>query len=402
MDKETFYRIVQRLKLQGINTIGADTELSEDTIEFDEKSMDKLHKTGKVKKDDHTIKFIKEFIQKEVKRLKESVNENEKPIIVVYDGNRLAVDPNDLKRLKSGKDVVGKSAKHPGQEEWISAKGKWKVEESFNEGRVEWFWNAARENPEKKKNYTKFSNNIDQQKGKLTKDIVLKKAKEYKVKSEDALKFVSDMYADIKFESVNKSEAKVGSKIKVYRDVEDRKPLTMTLGRKIPNNDDDAYEATYEIFDSAGFQKRSREVTLEVAYGWLLRAKKPMWFLMDPGKLDNISKQAPYKESINKFIQKEVKALIKKKAKPVKEGAIRQWVIEGSPDMVLKVPQSTEMSRLNKRDFQAFLKHHKIDFDHIADGEMDESGIIYSHYLVYSDISPEMLKDLQDTYHASF
>ena len=62
-----------------------------------------------------------------------SVNETKKPAIVVYNGKRLAVDPGDIERLKSGKDIVGKSTKHTGQEEWISAKGKWKVEEPVNE-----------------------------------------------------------------------------------------------------------------------------------------------------------------------------------------------------------------------------------------------------------------------------
>jgi len=66
--------------------------------------------------------------------LKEGMNEIKKPTIVVYDGKRLAVDPKDIERLKSGKDIVGKSTKHAGQEEWIPAKGKWKVEESVNEG----------------------------------------------------------------------------------------------------------------------------------------------------------------------------------------------------------------------------------------------------------------------------
>ena len=66
--------------------------------------------------------------------LKEGMNEISKPTIVVYDGKRLAVDPKDIERLKSGKDIVGKSTKHAGQEEWIPAKGKWKVEESVNEG----------------------------------------------------------------------------------------------------------------------------------------------------------------------------------------------------------------------------------------------------------------------------
>jgi len=96
MDRETFYRVVSRLKQQGIETIGADTELSEeeihnlsgfedssdppldqigfkgvreDTIELNKKSMETLHKKGKMKKGDHTIKFIKEFIQREIKSL---------------------------------------------------------------------------------------------------------------------------------------------------------------------------------------------------------------------------------------------------------------------------------------------------------------------------------------------
>lgn len=56
MDGETFYRVVQRLKLQGINTIGADEEL-----------------TGL--KENKMKNKIKEFIQKEVKGLKESINE---------------------------------------------------------------------------------------------------------------------------------------------------------------------------------------------------------------------------------------------------------------------------------------------------------------------------------------
>ena len=64
-----------------------------------------------------------------------------KPTIVVYDGKRLAVDPKDIERLKSGKDIVGKSTKFAGQEEWISAKGKWEVvdEATVNEETVnEW------------------------------------------------------------------------------------------------------------------------------------------------------------------------------------------------------------------------------------------------------------------------
>ena len=80
------------------------------------------------------IQFIKRKNQAREEFLQnESVNEMKKPTIVVYDGKRLAVDPKDIERLKSGKDIVGKSTKQAGQEEWISAKGKWKVEESLNE-----------------------------------------------------------------------------------------------------------------------------------------------------------------------------------------------------------------------------------------------------------------------------
>ena len=68
-----------------------------------------------------------------IQKHKESVNETTKHTIVVYNGKRLAVEPGDIERLKSGKDVVGKSLKHAGQEEWIHAKGagKWKIEESL-------------------------------------------------------------------------------------------------------------------------------------------------------------------------------------------------------------------------------------------------------------------------------
>jgi len=61
----------------------------------------------------------------------ESVTEAKKPIIVIYKGRRLVVEPDEFKRLKLGKDIVGMSSKYPGQEEWILAKGDWKVEESI-------------------------------------------------------------------------------------------------------------------------------------------------------------------------------------------------------------------------------------------------------------------------------
>jgi len=57
-----------------------------------------------------------------------SINESS-PIIVIYKGRRLVVEPDEFKRLKLGKDIVGMSSKHPGQEEWILAKGDWSIEE---------------------------------------------------------------------------------------------------------------------------------------------------------------------------------------------------------------------------------------------------------------------------------
>ena len=59
-------------------------------------------------------------------------------------------------------------------------------------------------------------------------------------------------------ESVNEAKAKIGSKIKVHRDEYDKKPLTMTLSRKIPGDYDDAYEATYETIPT-GIPKRSEK-----------------------------------------------------------------------------------------------------------------------------------------------
>jgi hypothetical protein len=65
-------------------------------------------------------------------KLKESVNEAKKPIIIKYDNRKLSITSDDLKRLKSGKDVVGKSLTHAGQEEWISSKRKWSIDEDSN------------------------------------------------------------------------------------------------------------------------------------------------------------------------------------------------------------------------------------------------------------------------------
>jgi len=65
-----------------------------------------------------------------------SINEAS-PIVVIYKGRRLVVEPEEFKRLKLGKDIVGMSSKHPGQEEWILAKGDWSIEEELTENSIE-------------------------------------------------------------------------------------------------------------------------------------------------------------------------------------------------------------------------------------------------------------------------
>jgi hypothetical protein len=69
----------------------------------------------------------------EKKKANKSISENR--IIVKTNGKRLAIDKEDLQRLKSGKDIVGYSTKYPGQEEWILAKDKWEIEGPLNEAK---------------------------------------------------------------------------------------------------------------------------------------------------------------------------------------------------------------------------------------------------------------------------
>ena len=57
-------------------------------------------------------------------------------------GKRLAIDREDLQRLKSGKDIVGYSLKYAGQQEFILAKDKWEVEGPLNEAK-----NKKKKNP---------------------------------------------------------------------------------------------------------------------------------------------------------------------------------------------------------------------------------------------------------------
>ena len=99
-----------------------------------ENQKDSWHPSSDSKK-----KAMLDKLKKDLSRLNEidnmSMNEavTKDYTIVTYGGKRLSVNNKDIPRLKSGKDVVGKSLKHAGQEEWILAKGKWKIEESLNE-----------------------------------------------------------------------------------------------------------------------------------------------------------------------------------------------------------------------------------------------------------------------------
>ena len=60
---------------------------------------------------------------------------NENRIIIKTNRKRLAIDKEDLQRLKSGKDIVGYSIKYPGQEEWVLAKDKWEIEGPLKEAK---------------------------------------------------------------------------------------------------------------------------------------------------------------------------------------------------------------------------------------------------------------------------
>ena len=75
----------------------------------------------------------KEWVRDEIDNMSMNEAVTKDYTIVTYGGKRLSVNNKDIPRLKSGKDVVGKSLKHAGQEEWILAKGKWKIEEPLNE-----------------------------------------------------------------------------------------------------------------------------------------------------------------------------------------------------------------------------------------------------------------------------
>ncbi len=75
----------------------------------------------------------KEWVRDEIDNMSMNEAVTKDYTIITYGGKRLSVNNKDIPRLKSGRDVVGKSLKHAGQEEWILAKGKWKIEEPLNE-----------------------------------------------------------------------------------------------------------------------------------------------------------------------------------------------------------------------------------------------------------------------------
>ena len=127
MDNKIFKRLIKEALTPDF--------LKEEEIKHEGQSCDEAHPglTHEEWEFEQSKKDSPEFWKDIWKVQKESVNGNEKNTIVVYNGKRLGVSTEDLQRLKLGKDIVGKSTKHPGQEEWISAIGKWKVEEQINE-----------------------------------------------------------------------------------------------------------------------------------------------------------------------------------------------------------------------------------------------------------------------------
>jgi len=124
---------IKYLKEKGLN--------KQDIIDIINKAKNKLNELKATNKGKDITKHLNDYLEGKINKSefekltglkKESINENTKHHIVVYDGKRLAIEPEDLERLKSGKDIVGKNLKYAGQEEWIYAKGDWKIEEPIN------------------------------------------------------------------------------------------------------------------------------------------------------------------------------------------------------------------------------------------------------------------------------
>ena len=67
---------------------------------------------------------LQQIIREEISK---SLSEAPNTITISYDGKKLTIDSESFKRLKAGKDVVGNNLEKGGQEEWIPAKGNWRV-----------------------------------------------------------------------------------------------------------------------------------------------------------------------------------------------------------------------------------------------------------------------------------
>jgi signal peptidase I len=137
-----------KMAINHLKSKGLDKQAIIDVIKKAKSKLNELKATNKGK---DITKHLNDYLEGKINKSefekltglkKESVNETTKHTIVVYNGKRLAVEPGDIERLKSGKDVVGNSTKYAGQEEWIQAKGKWKIEESINENESDGYYHA--------------------------------------------------------------------------------------------------------------------------------------------------------------------------------------------------------------------------------------------------------------------
>jgi hypothetical protein len=67
---------------------------------------------------------LQQIIKEEISK---ALSEAPNTITISHDGKKLTIDSESFKRLKAGKDVVGNNLEKGGQEEWIPAKGNWRV-----------------------------------------------------------------------------------------------------------------------------------------------------------------------------------------------------------------------------------------------------------------------------------
>jgi hypothetical protein len=93
-----------------------------------------------------------------------------------------------------------------------------------------------------------------------------------------------------------------GSKIKVYREWNDKKPFKATLGKKLSNkgkhgNYDDVYMATIDGEDKE----------IKVAYGELSKMEPPrdVWFMMNSSELNEVKIKNQIKEEIIRILSEE-------------------------------------------------------------------------------------------------